>query len=461
MDVNNQLLIKSNFFVVNELKDGNQMRSPKRQVSNIMTKELEAKWGIKLSSQETSHEEESEHHISKKENPSSEDIQKVSFVESDDHVEEKSNFKEEVSFEAKPQPKMIQRVKSRFSKCSSQDSSPTMPINIPKLKLNMDSPQARNNHENRNDVFGSSHVDFFQFNSHNKFYPSFNKDFASARDHQTETATDRDERKQVDENFPMMVAFNQNDKIIQPAFMKHTGSMCFTEFWPKKFNLALYHKMRHSAKYVTVKSPGRENETLYRPNKWKKEHITKEKLVESASAWTTKSVALMRALEKPNIAAAFGFSDISTTMPIAKSGTVSPRRLQQDSNLGPEVALGSPSITNHIDINYGEDSKIKTNGTFKDIVEEKSIFQNGSLLLRYQEQVLKDQSKTGSKNFRQSSRSQDRHNIRAKFEPLSVTLEKLKMDSPNIKSARGIPTKTTEKSFLLLNQRISIANFSK
>jgi len=146
---------------------------------------------------------------------------------------------------------------------------------------------------NKNDLFTGTATDFFKFNEDHVLYQTFQNEL------QKESAlTSRAEKKDIEKSSALMIAFNNNVKIIQPAFMNKMGSMCCSEFWPKKFHVMLYGKVKAGSKFLKVTKPDRENEALYRPKKWLNEKMVKGKLIEQASAWTSKAVALAKIKEK-------------------------------------------------------------------------------------------------------------------------------------------------------------------
>jgi len=67
-------------------------------------------------------------------------------------------------------------------------------------------------------------------------------------------------------------------RIVQPEYMKNTGSMCFTELWSQKNNKRFFYLMKEKTKQVKVYKKAREIESVYRPEKWKEEERIKAKI---------------------------------------------------------------------------------------------------------------------------------------------------------------------------------------
>ena len=80
--------------------------------------------------------------------------------------------------------------------------------------------------------------------------------------------------------------------------MKDKGSMCITEFWPKKVNKVVAQQMNSDGKTVKVRYSGRENETVYRPGRWRREAIVKEKMSDMLNFSATNSAALLKITER-------------------------------------------------------------------------------------------------------------------------------------------------------------------
>ena len=68
----------------------------------------------------------------------------------------------------------------------------------------------------------------------------------------------------------MRVEFNKKNYIIQPTYMKDSGSMCFTELWSSKMKKFFNHEMGDQIKTLkVVKAKQEEWESLYRPDRTK------------------------------------------------------------------------------------------------------------------------------------------------------------------------------------------------
>ncbi len=120
----------------------------------------------------------------------------------------------------------------------------------------------------KDDVFQSGFGTYFQFNKDNKFFDSFDKyNKPNDRAYLSQKANKG--------SMPVMVSLGQNDRIIQPSYMKDSGSMCITEFWPKKYNVMFYYHLKDTANHIRVRREGRENEVMYRPNQWERQDKVK------------------------------------------------------------------------------------------------------------------------------------------------------------------------------------------
>jgi len=84
-------------------------------------------------------------------------------------------------------------------------------------------------------------------------------------------------------NKAIIAGSGQGKNIVQPEYMKKVGSMCFTELWSKNKSNDFVKSMKNKAQYIKIHDKKRENECLYKPEKWKREEklqakIQKEKL---------------------------------------------------------------------------------------------------------------------------------------------------------------------------------------
>ena len=69
---------------------------------------------------------------------------------------------------------------------------------------------------------------------------------------------------------PMMVRFHEGNKIVQPKFMNRMGSMCLTELWPQKLRLKMQKMLFKGSDYVRMKESDMAAESVYRPGKWQR-----------------------------------------------------------------------------------------------------------------------------------------------------------------------------------------------
>jgi len=79
---------------------------------------------------------------------------------------------------------------------------------------------------------------------------------------------------------PIVAIFSSSPqtKIVQPEFMKRTGSMCFTEFWSQKDSKKFMRLVQKNVKSVKIFNNKRQHESVYRPDKWKEEEKIKAKI---------------------------------------------------------------------------------------------------------------------------------------------------------------------------------------
>jgi len=156
-------------------------------------------------------------------------------------------------------------------KAESTEKSPRSPTTKPSKffstssTFNQSSPKRIGK---KDDVFQSGFGTFFQFNQDNKFFDSFDK-FHKPNDRAYLS------QKANKGSVPVMVSLGQNDRIIQPSYMKDSGSMCITEFWPKKYNVMFYYHLKDTANHIRVRREGRENEVMYRPSQWERQDKVK------------------------------------------------------------------------------------------------------------------------------------------------------------------------------------------
>jgi len=188
----------------------------------------------------------------------------------------------------------------------------------------------------KDDVFQTGYGSFFQFNQENKFFDSFDKyNRPNNRNHFSQTPTKG--------TVPVMVSIGQNDRIIQPSYMKDSGSMCITEFWPKKYNVMFYYHLKDTANHIRVRREGRENEVIYKPGQWEKEDKVK-RMNDSSSYAGPNSAFHLQPTEK------LGLETTSVS-----GGTLSnspSKRKQRYTNLWQDSNQDSPTIAARMDMQH-------------------------------------------------------------------------------------------------------------
>lgn len=333
--------------------------------ANIMTKELETKWGYRQSISDIDEDEENNFE-EKKSNRSPKQQQEK-------ETSPKSPFKKgalsaQASMQFKPtdSPNLhsldaylkTAKSKSKFfggnvrekiwshqflKKPQLEEKSPQTPKIRPDAFSITSTPFSHASsikHAKKDDVFQTGYGSFFQFNQDNKFFDSFEKYHKPNNQYNSPQKPNKG-------TVPVMVSIGQNDRIIQPSYMKDSGSMCVTEFWPKKYNVMFYYHLKDTANHIRVRREGRENEVMYRPSQWEKEDKIKRMNDSSSLHGTGTNTALhpQQTIEK----LALLDTSSGSNGPINNSPSKNKQRytrLWQDSN------QDSPTIAERME-NYG------------------------------------------------------------------------------------------------------------
>ena len=150
----------------------------------------------------------------------------------------------------------------------------------------------------QNDLFSSRNGRFFQFNRSNKFFKQVsasidrleNSKGAFSFERQNETASVIEEEKIGRNEKPMIALLGSKDRIVQPEYMKAVGSMCVTELWSKKATKQYLKTMQTKSKPIKIMNQTREFESLYRPDRWKEEEKVKAMMQRRDFSFTLQQV---------------------------------------------------------------------------------------------------------------------------------------------------------------------------
>lgn len=229
--------------------EGHKMPIGKKRISSILTKELEARYGVKLIDSEASDSESGSGVYSAKDGSANLPPNKNFFLP-DDIIAEKQRKRSSVQ-------------KSEFGNSSSvvtdegdsdDNSSVTESVN---KGSSPDSP-SRASVDNGFDGRSVS----LEPNRGETIKPS-----RFCKNSKTVIAT-------------IGTIGNNATNIVQPEYMKSTGSMCFTELWSHKSSKRFTRVMKGEAEFVKVNDDKgkRQFESVYRPSKWKNEEMIKDKI---------------------------------------------------------------------------------------------------------------------------------------------------------------------------------------
>jgi len=279
-------------------KSDNQYGLLKKRASRIMTKELEAKYGIKMVESDDSSltSEQSVGDAQEGKSPSEETkISQLAELESVcfDALEENKNESKIRNFLIKRQEvkslRNSKRVNSLAPNNALQEKQPAQGKKVKTMIVNDDYWGTKNGKiqtgeaKNQEDLFVGGNSDYFQLNTANLRYSDYvnyyQDDVAALQQKSGRKEKDWGERKlPLDEYKPMVVWFATGGRIIQPKYMRKMGSMCYTEFWPKNMSMKIQKMVVKEGDCVKLSNTERNYETVYRPVKWNHEDGVKKRV---------------------------------------------------------------------------------------------------------------------------------------------------------------------------------------
>ena len=235
-----------------------------RRASGILTRELEEKYGIKLTNgEETVYSDES---------PTTSQQVPNSGIEASPKTPEKQSLKKLSESEEESSNGETSTINDQDEK-ETNDEIALLPLD----KMSQESPE--------NKTLSAKYEDFFESADADQLYnDAFNRIRARGRGLRSSTLDPNtqpfEETAVKKKEKPIIAVFSSSPqtKIVQPAFMKRTGSMCFTEFWSQKDSKKFMKIVQNNVKSVKIYGTKRQNECVYRPDKWKEEEKIKAKI---------------------------------------------------------------------------------------------------------------------------------------------------------------------------------------
>lgn len=128
-------------------------------------------------------------------------------------------------------------------------------------------------------LFKINDVEFFKYNTGNVF------ENLAATDNEVINRNNKPRPSRLElgqqklDQEAMIARFNNSNRVVQPTFMKDSGSMCFTEFWSEKQRNSYYTSVKGDFNTVRVGDKDDDQwESLYRPNKIKSQRKIKNQM---------------------------------------------------------------------------------------------------------------------------------------------------------------------------------------
>jgi len=278
---------------------------PRKRESNIMTKELEAKYGIQMNanndddSSSLMSADDDSFEVDESNKPVKEEL-KFSPLENVksalfDHVGETKTESKIKDFLIKRHEVKSARGSRRVNSMAPGSENKEGVLKEKRIKTmignedywgnrNLQTEEAKK----KEDLFVGGNSDYFQLNTeHNKYTDYMNlcqDDIASLQTKAKKEKKVWEDKLPEDEYKPMVVWFGTGGRIIQPKYMKSMGSMCYTEFWPKHLSMKIQKMVVKEGDCLKLTNTERNYETVYRPVKWNADDGVKKRVDKTTQA---------------------------------------------------------------------------------------------------------------------------------------------------------------------------------
>ena len=138
--------------------------------------------------------------------------------------------------------------------------------------------------QRQNLMFKPDDIDFFKVNAGSKIKELIETDNdVLNRNMNPQSSCDSFEDRKH-KGRAMLAKFHWTNQVIQPNFMKESGSMCFTEFWSQKQRSNYFSSVKEEIKSVKVPGINEDQwESVYRPERIRKQQIIKNKINQQTS----------------------------------------------------------------------------------------------------------------------------------------------------------------------------------
>ena len=282
----------------------------KKRVSSILTKELEARYGVQLRSPDVSQDE-----IELVKSP----VKSIGL----NSQKTQSDSPGEKLLEASTQATIL--LSSGLKGSTVKSTTEEGPLNFEELSKRFEQEQAKEveysgtspagpklskRRESKSmsgygpmfqekDVFGADKGTYFKINKSNKYVKKMNQtmthfgpksepfldDIIDAKKETeliTEPAYPQTERGVKHKAMITQIGKMNLNQIVQPEFMERNGTMCVTEFWSHKKKKAYTKIMKEQVKHVTILDEKRKDEFLYKPKRWKEEEFVQAQMRKNA-----------------------------------------------------------------------------------------------------------------------------------------------------------------------------------
>jgi len=277
---------------------------PRKRESNIMTKELEAKYGIQMnvdddSSSLVSADDDDSFEVDESKKLGKEELKlcELENVKSAlfDHIGENRTESKFRDFLIKRHEAKSARGSRRVNSMAPGSENKEGVLKEKRIKTmignedywgnrNLQTEEAKK----KEDLFVGGNSDYFQLNTeHNKYTDYMNlcqDDIASLQTKAKKEKKVWEDKLPEDEYKPMVVWFGTGGRIIQPKYMKSMGSMCYTEFWPKHLSMKIQKMVVKEGDCLKLTNTERNYETVYRPVKWNSDDGVKKRVDKTTQA---------------------------------------------------------------------------------------------------------------------------------------------------------------------------------